>query len=217
MRRFDLLVAHLCLGTVLVIPAIAMAKGKEDRESITKAAKKACLLGEVEKGAEILADLYVETNDPTYIYNQGRCFEQNGKNDQALLRFKEYQRKAQGLSPEDLDALHKRIEDLEAASGRRQSPPPVGPVSPPPPPVIPSTAATAAPLAPREAGVAKPLGITQAGAPPEPAASPPVYKRWWFWTGLGAVIAGGVVTGVLLTRQSAPSSPPCDGLGACVP
>jgi len=57
----------------------------ENRE---KAAKKACLLGEVTKGAEILADLYVETNNPVYIYNQGRCFEQNGKNDQAVLRFK---------------------------------------------------------------------------------------------------------------------------------
>jgi hypothetical protein len=25
---------------------------------------------------EILAGLYVDTNDPTYIFNQGRCFEQ---------------------------------------------------------------------------------------------------------------------------------------------
>jgi hypothetical protein len=76
-------------------------------ESKARAAKRACLVGDVEKGAGILADLYLDTNDATYIYNQGRCFEQNGKNDQAVLRFKEYLRKAQGLSQADSDAVLK--------------------------------------------------------------------------------------------------------------
>lgn len=30
--------------------------------------------------------------------------------------------------------------------------------------------------------------------------SPPVYTRWWFWTIIGSVVAGGVVTAVILTR-----------------
>ena len=78
----------LFAGAVLLAAAPrAMGANLESKE---RAAKKACLLGEVDKGAEILADLYVDTNDATYIYNQGRCFEQNGKNDQAVLRFKEY-------------------------------------------------------------------------------------------------------------------------------
>jgi hypothetical protein len=191
-----------------------MAKGKDTLETRAKAAKKACLLGDVEKGSEILADLYVETNDPTYVYNQGRCLEQNGRNDQALLRFKEYQRKAQGLSPADLDALRKKIEDLEAASARHPSASPAAAALPAPPPVAPSSLAAAAPPAP--ASAAQPLGITRAAPPPEPEPSTPVYKRWWFWTGVGAVVVGGVVTGVLLTRKSAPSSPPCDGLGPCI-
>ncbi len=38
--------------------------------------------------------------------------------------------------------------------------------------------------------------------PSEPApARRPVYKRWWFWTLIGAGVAGGVVAGVLATRS----------------
>jgi hypothetical protein len=35
---------------------------------------------------------------------------------------------------------------------------------------------------------------------PEPARTP-IYKTWWFWTGVGAVVAGSVVTTLLLTRS----------------
>ena len=50
------------------------ARHAQNREAQEKAAKKACITGDYRKGVEILADLYVESNDPTYVYNQGRCF-----------------------------------------------------------------------------------------------------------------------------------------------
>jgi hypothetical protein len=34
-----------------------------------------------------------------------------------------------------------------------------------------------------------------------------VYKRWWFWTGLGAVVAAGVVTAVVLSSGSSKGIP----------
>jgi len=45
-----------------------------------------------------------------------------------------------------------------------------------------------------------------------------VLKRWWFWTGAAAIVAGGVVTTYLLTRPG-PTRPPLDGggLGWSVP
>jgi hypothetical protein len=56
---------------------------------------------------------------------------------------------------------------------------------------------------------------------PLPAASielggsrkPPVYRRWWFWTGAGALVAGAIVGGVFLTRDGpGPSTlPPIHG------
>jgi tetratricopeptide (TPR) repeat protein len=36
--------------------------------------------------------------------------------------------------------------------------------------------------------------------PDEAAASPPVWRRWWFWTGLAVVVAAGVTAAVLSAR-----------------
>jgi len=204
------------VGAVLLLAApSALGANVESKE---RAAKKACLVGDVDKGAEILADLYVDTNDAAYIYNSGRCFEQNGKNDQAVLRFKEYLRKAKNLPKSEAEAVQKKIEELQGGASKHEAE--TAPM--PTPAAPPSTTPAAAPLpvaaVPPSAAVATstdPLGISQS-APPEPPESPPVYKRWWFWTGVGAVIAGGVVTGVLLSKKSAPKSPACDGLGTCV-
>lgn len=40
----------------------------------------------------------------------------------------------------------------------------------------------------------------------DPAARPALYTRWWFWTAIGVVVTGGVLTAVALTTQrSTPS------------
>ena len=70
------------------------AEGREARE---REARKACFTGNVDRGVEILVDLYGETRHPNYIYNQARCFERNGKYDQALLSYEDYLRKAKDL------------------------------------------------------------------------------------------------------------------------
>ena len=212
-------------AVVLLAGSSAMGASVESKE---RAAKKACLLGDVDKGAEILADIYVSTNDPTYIYNQGRCFEQNGMNDRAVLRFKEYLRKAKGLSRADSDAVLKKIDELQSAAGQHRAQP--APTPAPQPSAAPAAQPSAVPApqlsvmpataAPPEAVATAPdpLGVSQSAPPPEPQASPPVYKRWWFWTGVGALVAGGVVTGVLvLSRKSAPTRSTCDEGVKCAP
>ena len=46
-------------------------------------------------------------------------------------------------------------------------------------------------------------------APQQPASSGPVYTKWWFWTLIGVVVVGGVVTAVALgSGTSKPSCPP---------
>ncbi len=35
---------------------------------------------------------------------------------------------------------------------------------------------------------------------------PALYTRWWFWTGVGVVVAGGVVTAIALTTERSPDS-----------
>jgi hypothetical protein len=39
----------------------------------------------------------------------------------------------------------------------------------------------------------------------DPSSRPPIYAKWWFWTAIGAVVAGGVITYVALTTEKSPS------------
>jgi len=87
------------------------ATAKEDKE---RAAKKACLNKDPGKGVELLTDLYVDTNDPVYIYNQGRCYEQNDRCQEAIVRFREYLRKRPDTSERDRTDVAKHIADCEA-------------------------------------------------------------------------------------------------------
>jgi hypothetical protein len=194
------------------------------RESQERAARKACLLGDVAKGTEILADLYLDTKDPTHIYNQGRCFEQNGHNDQAILRFREYLRKAEHLPAADVAAVEQKIADLQAKDkGGSSAPATASPPPTAPSPVLAPAAARPLPAsaapAPATAEAPPSLQVKQPAATPAPKESPPVYKRWWFWSGVGVVVAGAVVTTVLLTSASGDQhSPPCASSGViCVP
>jgi hypothetical protein len=120
----------------LLVAAASGAARAQDRDQRELEAKKDCLGGHADKGIELLADLYAETNDPTYLYNQGRCFEQNGRPADAVTRFREYLRKAT-LAPDEKADLQKRIETLEAEA--RPASPAVAPLGP-----VPSAAAAPA-------------------------------------------------------------------------
>lgn len=87
---------------------------QENREALEKAAKKACITGDYRKGVDLLADLYVESNDPTCVYNQGRCFEQNHLWQDALDRFREYGRKVPNMSTREAEELTKHVTECES-------------------------------------------------------------------------------------------------------
>jgi tetratricopeptide (TPR) repeat protein len=89
----------------------AAGSAKEEKE---RAAKKACLNKDPAKGVALLTDLYVDTNDPNYIYNQGRCYEQNDQCQEAIVRFREYLRKTPGRTDRESAEVTKHIADCEA-------------------------------------------------------------------------------------------------------
>src|SRR5664279_1677313 len=77
--------------SVSATPASAAGKrGAESKQSQERAARKACLTGDYAKGVAILSDLFIELRDPTFLFNQGRCFEQNRRYEDAIARFEEY-------------------------------------------------------------------------------------------------------------------------------
>jgi tetratricopeptide (TPR) repeat protein len=130
----------LCLAPALAAPP----DGARQTE-----ARKECLAGRYQHGIDILAELYAETRDANYIYNQGRCFQQNNRPDEAISRFQEYLRKAPDLTPEELGDVRGKIAECERMRGEPRRPEPVPPPAPPPAasptPLVVSTVPAAAP------------------------------------------------------------------------
>lgn len=148
MRHAALLIA---IGLALIIPA--RSQGATNTKAQEKAAKKACAAGDFRKGVELLAELYVETDDSTHIFNQGRCYEQNHQWVSAIDRFREYLRKnSQATATEKADA-QKHIADCEAYREQEEpklAPPPLTSPTPPPVASVPPTPSPAAPVAASE-------------------------------------------------------------------
>jgi hypothetical protein len=177
MRAWILVLVTMCFAAADAAAAAKEPKARPDgrepiertsadpKEAKERAAKKACLTGDPVKGVELLTDLFIDTNDPTYLFNQGRCYEQNNQFENALGRFREYLRKAKQSSEADkgeakahiaecLRLLGKKDTDVaEPAGGESPGPAPAVPVIPvtPPPPGPEPVAITTTPLAPAPA------------------------------------------------------------------
>jgi hypothetical protein len=83
-------------------------------------AKTACVAGDFQKGVRLLAEIYMETNDPIWIFNQGRCYHQNAQPTLALSRFQEFLRKSQGAPQEDIRDAQKYIAEIEGEPRPKQ-------------------------------------------------------------------------------------------------
>lgn len=114
---------RLVVGTLAVLaiagisPAVAVAKGAKDAgkdgrkasvadqtndgegPSVAEEARIACLAGDWQKGVRLLAEVYVATKEPTWLYNQGRCYQQSNQGAMAITRFRDYLRVAPPENP----------------------------------------------------------------------------------------------------------------------
>jgi hypothetical protein len=108
----------LLVVALLVSPAAARAENLDVKQ---RTARTACLAGDFAKGAALLSELFVASNDPVFIYNQGRCFEQNHRYEDAISRFQEFLRIGKKLKPDERAEAEKHIADcqdlLERQSG----------------------------------------------------------------------------------------------------
>lgn len=180
-------IALLVVGALGLGSSVVYAKPKG--ESPDRQARKACAAGDYRKGVDLLADLYVSTEDPTYIYNQGRCYEQNHQWVSAIDRFREYLRKSKDHGPEIARDVEQHIAEckrlLDEETGKT-APPPVVVVAPLPP-VTP---------APADITVVPPPS-----PPPPPTRHPGAALRT---TGLivGSAGVAGLATGILLNLKA---------------
>lgn len=112
------------------------------------------------KGVDLLSDLFLDTRDPTYIFNQGRCFQQNNRYEDAISRFREYLRKATSITPQERADTERYIEECQRLLQAPQ--PPVSPTAP----QIPPAAASDGSSAPPPASALPLVPVTSASATP---------------------------------------------------
>lgn len=183
-------------GRVALIAALLVASGAQgaprSREQREAEARKACAAGRVEAGIEILAELLTEYSHPNYIYNQARCYQQNGRSEQAISRFKEYLRAAQDITADERGRVERFIKELEAEvqAAQQQAAPP------PPPPPAESTAAPPGETAAPEVVERPPAEVKR--IPPPPPRSRTLRTAA---IALGVVSLAGVATGVVSSLQ----------------
>jgi len=196
MKHTAWLAFWVCL--LVGIPSTASAKGRADRwQAKEKSARKACITGDVQRGIDILGDLFVETEDITFVFDQGRCYQQNHRWEQAIDRFDEYLRKSPNLSPADRAEVDGHIADCKSH---------IQPAQPPAPPTIASPAGSP---------VAAPAPQLPPAGPPEstsvpagtvalqpPSTSRPGTGMRTAGIAIGAVGLAAVVTGFVLDLKT---------------
>jgi hypothetical protein len=143
--------------------------------------------GKYRQALAIYQDLHARSRHPTYLRNIGRCHQMLRQPDPAISHFRAYLREARELTAQERSEIEGYISEMQALRAvQAPAPPPTGP---------PAAAISAAP------------------ARGEPA---PVTHKWWFWTGLGALVAGGVITAIALSGHKS-SRPPCPADTLCPP
>jgi hypothetical protein len=178
------------LAAILLLGAFAgraeAAKKSTGREALEKSARKACMMGNYQKGTEILSDLFIETKDITYVYNQARCLEQNHRWEEALDRFLEYQRKTPGVDEREKSEVEQHVAECKSHLKEQAAiaPPPIVPASPRPvaEPAAPAVVQVAAPASTPER--ARGMGLRVSGIT------------------VGVVGLGAIATGVILAAKT---------------
>ena len=188
------------LGSAVLLLTVVPAAGAQQVDPREIKARSECLAGRYQVGADLLAEMYAETRDVNYIYNQGRCFEQNGKLNEAILRFREYLRKAKNMSAEEKAEVKNHITECQA---ELDNPPAPVPSRPSPTEVVPAprpAVGRSAPDNPSVAAVPNPTVAVEAtpSQPPEGSSGVTLRNTGIVTASLGIVAVGsGVIFGVM--------------------
>ena len=194
--RTDLRAALLALGLVagglLTLGAVAPAAAADEPREVK--ARALFTQGQYAQALELFSTLYAESADPVYLRNLGRCHQMLRAPEPAIDAFRGYLRRARKLRAgerEEIDGYIAEMESLKKAQAEAAAAAEAKPLPPAAPPVA------AAPPAPALHATNKPGPVADEGG---------LFSRWWFWTGVGAVLLGGA-TVVYMTRPGRPTCP----------
>jgi tetratricopeptide (TPR) repeat protein len=196
------------LAPVAGSPAQAADGAPESESTARELFRKAEISFNLGKFPEALRDYqaaYEAKPLPGFLFNIAQCYRHMGNYERARFFYRRYlaldpktpnRRLVTDLITEVTQKMDSAPTPGAAAAGSTATTPALGVASPTDNAALALTP-TAAANATAPTLMTDPNMVT---ATPGPT-SRPVYKRWWFWTGIAAVVAGGVVATVLLTRS----------------
>jgi len=176
---------------------------------------------------------YLAKPDPSFLYNIAQCHRLMGQGAEAIKFYRRFLKDAPAAA--NRAVAEKHIRDLEDASHATQPPPATtpaasssSPAATAPPPVTSPTEPPLAPLPSSPTSASPALSPTSSTLAPTstpvsttpivendtastPSESHPIYSRWWFWAGVGAVVVGGII----LVAATAKHDPSCPGGFTC--
>lgn len=181
----------LLVPFLLSAPAV-QAGSIESVDAKVRRARTACLAGDYAEGTRLLSELFVATMNATFIYNQGRCFEQSRRYDDAVGRFQEFLRAGKKLTNAEKADAQKHIDDCkELLASERAQAAPVAPAAPPQVAVV--------PVAPA-ALVTTPTAPTLQPNPPSPGSAGSGLRTAGILT--ASVGGAALVAGIILNYES---------------
>jgi tetratricopeptide (TPR) repeat protein len=200
--------ARCALAVVIVAAALAPASARADERAAARAhydkAAGAYALGRYAEAAAEFEESFTLKPDPALLFNAAQAYRLAGDRERALQLYHSYLR-VYGHRAEHAPDAEWHIAELEKVGvPERRPPPPVahaslsagdGAARPP------AAAVTAQQLAAPPPAASASLSGDAAISPGERDRGRPIYRRWWFWAGAGAVVVGAVVTGIVLASH----------------
>jgi tetratricopeptide (TPR) repeat protein len=181
--------AVLVLASSFALPAVAHADDSRTRaKAIYDAGVLQYNLGEFERALDHFKAAYETRPDPILLFNIAQCHRMLGHTRAALFAYRAYLREVP-------DAPNRREVERQQAiletELRRAPETPAEPAAPPPASTPPASTTPSTAAAPATA-VATPAPTAAANDRPRK----PLYKQWWLWTAVGAVVVAGVAVGL---------------------
>ena len=199
--------ALLSLSLLLVVGAARADRINEARALFEKA-KTHFAVGEFSDAGENYLKAYKAKPDPAFLYNAAQSFRLAGNNEKALILYKNYiQFYPDVTNSDDVRNQITKLKEALAASEKARSSPPTDTTQPQPMPPEPTVAprSSESANAPTPPTSARPDLMSKTELKPHHERSTPIYKKWWLWTIVGVVVAGGAVAAAVVATQ--PSGP----------
>jgi tetratricopeptide (TPR) repeat protein len=184
-------------STVLLLVSSTAAAQKaphqdEVARSLFQAGKSAFDSGNYEDALQYFEQSFERSGRPQLQYNIGLAADRLRQDDKALTAFRAYL--DQVPSAENREEVEGRIRALKKARAAREAAAPT-----------PEEVALASQREPSADATTNPADAATA-----PSADKPITHKWWFWTGIGAVVVGAVITAVALSSSGETASQPFD-------